>query len=172
MHIGVCYRDLPLRPAYCRNPLVSRSRQVMSFLFWGGSMVLLQCFRLGDGNFLSLTFFWSSSRQMKKRSMSTLSSASSTCGSFRYCGSVLPQCAIFCRRLISLRNYLLRLMSAQLMSLTAFKTRDVFAQLLLRMMSAQLMSLTTSTSIDTIARKVHVIAETCQMTMNYVPFLR
>jgi len=35
----------------------------------------------------------------------------------------------FCRRLISLRNYLLRLMSAQLMSLTAFKTRDVFAQL-------------------------------------------
>lgn len=97
---------------------------------------------------------------MKKRSMSTLSSASSTCGSFRYCGSVLPQCAIFCRRL----------MSAQLMSLTAFKTRDVFPQLLLRMMSAQLMSLTTSTSIDTIARKVHVIAETCQMTMNYVPF--
>ncbi len=60
----------------------------------------------------------------------------------------------FCRRLISLRNYLLRLMSAQLMSLTAFKTRDVFAQLLLRLMSAQLMSLTTSTSIDTIARKV------------------
>jgi len=168
MHIGVCYRDLPLRPAYCRNPLVSRSRQVMSFLFWGGSMVLRQCFRLGDGNFLSLTFFWSSSRQMKKRSMSTLSSASSTCGSFRYCGSVLPPCAIFCRRLISLRNYLLRLMSAQLMSLTAFKTRDVFAQLLWRMMSAQLMSLTTSTSIDTIARKVHVIAETCQMTMNYV----
>ena len=172
MHIGVCYRDLPLRPAYCRNPLVSRSRQVMSFLFWGGSMVLRQCFRLKDANFLLLTFFWSSSRQMKKRSMSTLSSASSTCGSFRYCGSVLPQCAIFCRRLISLRNYLLRLMSAQLMSLTAFKTRDVFAQLLLRMMSAQLMSLTTSTSIDTIARKVHVIAETCQMTMNYVPFLR
>jgi hypothetical protein len=38
------------------------------------------------------------------------------------------------------------------------------------MMSAQWMSLTTSTSIDTIARKVHVIAETCQMTMNYVPF--
>ena len=146
MHIGVCYRDLPLRPAYCRNPLVSRSRQVMSFLFWGGSMVLRQCFRLKDGNFLSLTFFWSSSRQMKKRSMSTLSYASSTCGSFRYCGSVLPQCAIFCRRLISLRNYLLPLMSAQLMSLT------------------------TSTSIDTIARKVHVIAETCQMTMNYVLF--
>ena len=28
MHIGVCYRDLPLRPAYCRNPLVSRSRQI------------------------------------------------------------------------------------------------------------------------------------------------
>ena len=74
----------------------------------------------------------------------------------------------FCRHLISLRNYLLRLMSAQLMSLTVFKTRDVFAQLLLRMMSVQLMSLTTSTSIDTIARKVHVIAETCQMTMNDV----
>ena len=60
----------------------------------------------------------------------------------------------FCRRVISVRNYLLRLMSAQLMFLTAFKTRDVFAQLLLRLMSAQLMSLTTSTSIDTIARKV------------------
>ena len=47
MHIGVCYRDLPLRPAYCRNPLVSRSRQVMSFLFWGGSMVLRQMFQIG-----------------------------------------------------------------------------------------------------------------------------
>ena len=46
MHIGVCYRDLPLRPAYCRNPLVSRSRQVMSFLFWGGSMVLRQMFQI------------------------------------------------------------------------------------------------------------------------------
>ncbi len=60
----------------------------------------------------------------------------------------------FCRRLISLRNYLLRLMPAQLMSLTAFKTCDVFPNYLLRLMSAQLMSLTTSTSIDTIARKV------------------
>ncbi len=28
MHIGDCYRDFPLRPAYCRNPWVSRSRQV------------------------------------------------------------------------------------------------------------------------------------------------
>jgi hypothetical protein len=96
---------------------------------------------------------------MKKRIISTLSSVSSTCDSFRYCGSVFPQCAIFCRRLISLRNYLLRLMSVQLMSLTVFKTRDVFPQLLLHMISAQLMSLTTSTSIDTIARKVHVITE-------------
>ena len=26
MHIGGCYRDFPLRPAFCRNPLVSRSR--------------------------------------------------------------------------------------------------------------------------------------------------
>jgi hypothetical protein len=60
----------------------------------------------------------------------------------------------FCRRLISLRNYLLRLMSAQLMSLTAFKTCDVFARLFLRLMPAQLMSVTTSTSIDTVARKV------------------
>ncbi len=59
-----------------------------------------------------------------------------------------------CRRLISLRNYLLRLMSEQMMSLTAFKTRDVFAQQLLHLMSAQLMSLTTSTSINTVARKV------------------
>jgi hypothetical protein len=48
MHIGDCYRDLPLRPACCRNPLVSRSRQVMSFLFWGGSMVFCQCSRLGE----------------------------------------------------------------------------------------------------------------------------
>ncbi len=59
-----------------------------------------------------------------------------------------------CRHLISLRNYLLRLMSAQLISLTAFKTCDVFVQLLLRLMSVQLMSLRTSTSINTIARKV------------------
>ena len=43
--------------------------------------------------FLSLTFFSSSSRQMKKRNMSTLSSTSSTCGSFRYCGSVRCLCA-------------------------------------------------------------------------------
>jgi hypothetical protein len=50
MHIGDCHRDFPLRPACCRYPLVHRSRQVMSFLFWGGSMVLRQCFRLGDGN--------------------------------------------------------------------------------------------------------------------------
>ncbi len=27
MHIGDCYRDFPLRPACCRYPLVSRSRQ-------------------------------------------------------------------------------------------------------------------------------------------------
>ena len=27
MHIGDCYRDFPLRPVCCRNPLVSRSRQ-------------------------------------------------------------------------------------------------------------------------------------------------
>jgi hypothetical protein len=27
MHIGDCYRDFPLRPACCRNPLASRSRQ-------------------------------------------------------------------------------------------------------------------------------------------------
>jgi hypothetical protein len=60
----------------------------------------------------------------------------------------------FCRRVISLSNHSLRLKSAQLMSLTVFKTRDVSAQLLLRLMYAQLMSLTTSTSIDTVARKV------------------
>jgi hypothetical protein len=56
-------------------------------------------------------------------------------------------------------------MSAQLMSLTAFKTRDVFAQLLLRLMSAQLMSTTASTLLQ---GKYKGIAETCQMTMNYV----
>jgi hypothetical protein len=41
-----------------------------------------------------------------------------------------------------------RLMSAQLMSLTTFKTRDVFSTLL--------------------QGKYRVISETCQMTMNYV----
>ena len=94
MHIGDCYRNLPLRPACCRNPLVSRSRQVMSPVL-GRFYGFLPVFQIGrDGNFLSLTFFTSSSRQMKKRSTSTLSSTSSTCGSFRSCGSVLPPCAI------------------------------------------------------------------------------
>jgi len=103
--------------------------------------------------FLSLTFFSSSSRQMKKRSMSTLSCFVDVWffSLLRFSASLMCN---FCGRLISLRNYLLRLMSAQFVSLTAFKTLDVFAQLLLRLMSAQLMSLTTSTSIDTIARKV------------------
>ena len=49
MYIGDFYGDFPLRPVCCRNPLVSRSRKVMNFLFWGGSMVFRQCFRLGDG---------------------------------------------------------------------------------------------------------------------------
>ena len=172
MHIGVCYRDLPLRPAYCRNPLVSRSRQVMSFLFWGGSMVLRQMFQIERWKLfiahVFLVFF--SADEERKHVYALEYFVDVWFFSLLWFGASLM--CNFCCRLITLCNYLLRLMSAQLMSLTAFKTRDVFAQLLLRMMSAQLMSLTTSTSIDTIARKVHVIAETCQMTMNYVPFLR
>ncbi len=31
MHIGDCYRDLPLRPACCHNPLVSRSRHTVIY---------------------------------------------------------------------------------------------------------------------------------------------
>jgi len=154
MHIGDCYRDFPLRPACCRYPLVSRSRQVMSFLFWGGSMVFRQCFRLGDGNiFIAHVFLVFFSADEEKKHVYALEYFVDVWffSLLRFSASLLCN---FCRRLISLRNYLLRLMSAQLMSLTAFKTRDVFAQLLLRLMSAQLMSLTTSTSIDTIARKV------------------
>ncbi len=121
-------------------------------------MALRQCFRLGDGNiFIAHVFLVFFSADEEKKHVYALEyfvdvwffsllwfSASLLCN--------------FCRRLISLLKYLLRLMSAQLMSLTAFKTRDVFAQLLLRPMSVQLMSLTTSISIDTcnntIARKV------------------
>jgi len=88
-----------------------------------------QCFRLGDGNiFIAHVFLVFFSADEEKKHVYALEyfvdvwffsllwfSASLLCN--------------FCRRLISLRNYLLRLMSAQLMSLTAFKTRDVFAQL-------------------------------------------
>ncbi len=35
MHIGDCYRDFPLRPVYCCNPLVSRSRQTLRKLDMG-----------------------------------------------------------------------------------------------------------------------------------------
>jgi hypothetical protein len=126
----------------------------MSFLFWGGSMVFRQCFRLGDGNiFIAHVFLVFFSADEEKKPLYALEYFVDVWffSLLRFSASLLCN---FCRRLISLRNYLLRLMSAQLMSLTAFKTRDVFAQLLLRLMSAQLMSLTTSTSIDTIARKV------------------
>jgi len=126
----------------------------MSFLFWGGSMVLRQCFRLGDGNiFIAHVFLVFFSADEEKKHVYALEYFVDVWffSLLRFGASLMCN---FCRRLISLRNYLLRLMSAQLMSLTAFKTRDVFAQLLLRLMSAQLMSLTTSTSIDTIARKV------------------
>ncbi len=144
MHIGVCYRDLPLRPAYCRNPLVSRSRQVMSFLFWGGSMVLRQMFQIGRWKlFIAHVFLVFFSADEEKKHVYALE-----CFVDVWFFSLLRFGAS------SMCNFLSSL--------------DISAQLLLRMMSAQLMSLTTSTSIDTIARKVHVIAETCQMTMNYV----
>jgi hypothetical protein len=126
----------------------------MSFLFWGGSVVLRQCFRLGDGNiFIAHVFLVFFSADEEKKHVYALQYFVDVWffSLLRFSASLLCN---FCRRLISLRNYLLRLMSAQFVSLTAFKTRDVFAQLLLRLMSAQLMSLTTSTSIDTIARKV------------------
>ena len=117
-------------------------------------MVLRQCFRLGDGNiFIAHVFLVFFSADEEKKHVYALEYFVDVWffSLLRFSASLLCN---FCRRLISLRNYLLRLMSAQLMSLTAFKTRDVFAQLLLRLMSAHLMSLTTSTSIDTIARKV------------------
>ncbi len=154
MHIGDCYRDFPLRPACCRYPLVSRSRQVMSFLFWGGSMVFHQCCRLGDGNiFITHVFLVFFSADEEKKHVYTLEYFVDVWFFSLLWFSVSLMCNI-CRHLISLCNYLLRLMSAQLMSLRVFKTRDVFTQLLLRLMSVYLMSLTTSTSIDTIARKV------------------
>ncbi len=118
------------------------------------SMVFRQCFRLGDGNiFIAHVFLVFYSADEEKKHVYALEYFVDVWffSLLQFSASLLCN---FCRRLISLRNYLLRLMSAQLMSLTAFKTRDVFAQLLSRLMSAQLMSLTTSTSIDTIARNV------------------
>ena len=169
MHIGVCYRDLPLRPAYCRNPLVSRSRQVMSFLFWGGSMVLRQMFQIGRWkHFYRSRFFSSSSRQMKKRNMSTLSSTSSTCNSFRYCGSVLPYCAIsvvawyLCATICyawCLRNWCLWQHLRRVMSLRNY----CYAWCLRNWCLWQHQHLSTL-----LQGKYRVIAETWQMTMNYV----
>ena len=116
MHIGDCYRDLPLRPACCRNPLVS-----------------------------------SSSRQMKKRSTSTLSSTSSTCGSFRSCGSVLPPCAI--------------LMSGEWISQDAWCLCATFCYA----WCLRNWCLRQHQPVSTLLQgKYKGIAETCQMTMNYV----
>ena len=94
VHLCDCYRDVPLRPACCRYSLVSRSRQVMSPV--GRFYVLSQMFEIGSWNDFSLRFLFSYSRQKRKRSTCTctLSSTSSTCGSFRFCVSVISWCAI------------------------------------------------------------------------------
>ena len=107
---------------------------------------------------------------MKKRSMSTLSSTSSTCGSFRYCGSVLPVVVwcLFCRCLMSPRTYWLRLMSAQLMSLTVFKKRDVSVQLFVTLDVCAIDFFDIINLSTLFQGKYKVIAETCQMPMNYV----
>ena len=110
-------------------------------------MVFRQCFRLGDGNiFIVHVFLVFFSADEEKKHVYALE-----------CFVDVWFFSLLWFGASSMCNFLSSL--------------DISAQLLLRMMSAQLMSLTTSTSIDTIARKVHVIAETCQMTMNYV-FLR
>lgn len=118
--------------------------------------------------FLSLTFFSSSSRQMKKRNMSTLSSTSSTCGSFRYCGSVLPYCAIsvvawyLCATICyawCLRNWCLWQHLRRVMSLRNY----CYAWCLRNWCLWQHQHLSTL-----LQGKYRVIAETCQMTMNYV----
>ena len=93
-------------------------------------MVLRQCFRLGDGNFfiahVFLVFF---SADEEKKHVYALEYFVDVWffSLLRFGASLMCN---FCRRVISQRNYLLRLMSAQLMSLTK------------------------SISIDTIARKV------------------
>ena len=119
--------------------------------------------------FLSLTS--SSSRQMKKRSMSTLSSTSSTCGSFRYCGSVLPYCAIsvvawyLCATICyawCLRNWCLWQHLRRVMSLRNY----CYAWCLRNWCLWQHQHLSTL-----LQGKYRVIAETWQITMKYV-FLR
>ena len=112
----------------------------------------LPMFQIGrDGNFLSLTFFTSSSRQMKKRSMSTLSSTSSMCGSFRSCGSVLPPCAI--------------LMSGEWISQDAWCLCATFCYA----WCLRNWCLRQHQPVSTLLQgKYKGIAETCQMTMNYV----
>ncbi len=102
-------------------------------------MVLRQFFRLGDGNiFIAHVFLVFFSSDEEKKHVYTLEYFVDVWffSLLRFDASLMSN---FCRHVISLRNYLLRLMSTQLMSLTAFKTCDVFAQLLLHLMSAQLM---------------------------------
>ena len=56
MHIGDCYRDFPLRPACCRNPLVSRSRHTRSLSHFSPCLSLsLICFGLTVSLSLSLS---------------------------------------------------------------------------------------------------------------------
>jgi hypothetical protein len=105
IHIGDCYRDFPLLPVCCRYPLVSRSRQVMSFLFWGGSMGFRHFFRLGDGNIFVFTFFFVFfSADLEKNHVYSLECfVDLWFFSLLWFGTSLMY--NFCRRLISLHNY-------------------------------------------------------------------
>ena len=155
LQIGDCYRDFPLRPACFRNPLVSRSRQVMTFLFWGGSMVFHQCFRLGDGNNFYRSRFsrlllgrWRKeaclhSRVLRRRvvlfvtvvrcflSLFDVSSVVAWClhAPIGYAWCLLNWCLWqYLRSVMSLCNYLLHLMSVQLISLTSSTYRHYFKE--------------------------------------------
>ena len=77
----------------------------------------------------------------------------------------------FCRRLISLRNYLLRLMSAQLLILWQHLRRVMSLRNYCYAWCLRNWCLWQHQHLSTLLQgKYRVIAETCQMTMNYVLF--
>ena len=172
MHIGVCCRDLPLRPACCRNPLVSRSRQVMSFLFWGGSMVANVSDWERCKKFIAHVFLVFFSADEEKKHVYALEYFVDVWffSLLRFGASLMCN---FCRRLISLRNYLLRLMSAQLLILWQHLRRVMSLRNYCYAWCLRNWCLWQHQHLSTLLQgKYRVIAETCQMTMNYMFFLR
>ena len=144
------------------------STQVMSFLFWGGSMVLRQCFRLGDGNiFIAHVFLVFFSADEEKKHVYALEYFVDVWffsllrfGASLMCNSVVAWylCATICYAWC-LRNWCLWQHLRRVMSLRNY----CYAWCLRNWCLWQHQHLSTL-----LQGKYRVIAETCQMTMNYV----